>query len=42
MSRWLGGRLGWRLGRATNAIMTQVVAARNGNAIIMIFEGMSS
>lgn len=28
--------VGWRVGRATNAIMTQVAAARNGNAIIMI------
>lgn len=28
--------LGGRVGRATNAIMTQVAAARNGNAIIMI------
>ncbi len=28
--------VGWRVGGATNAIMTQVVAAWNDNAIIMI------
>lgn len=30
------GWVGWRVGRATNAIMTQVVAPWNGNAIITI------
>lgn len=27
---------GWRVGSATNATMTQVAAAWNGNAVIMI------
>ncbi len=31
-----GGLLGWTVGRATNAIMTQVAAAWNVNAILMI------
>lgn len=33
---WVRLLVGWRAGRATNAIMTQVVGAWNSNAIIMI------
>lgn len=33
---WVVGLVGWRVGRATNAIMMQVVAAWNDNTIIMI------
>lgn len=36
VGRLAGGLVGWRVGRATNAIMTQVAAAWNGNAILTI------
>lgn len=33
---WPGGQDDWRAGRATNAIMTQVEASANSNAILEI------